>query len=65
MSLPGTGVECDDDISSQTFFEKFELVTPARGSRNARIESWRVLLIVLHQGISLEGIGLSSLDCGK
>jgi len=65
MSLPRTGVECDDDISSQTFFEKFELVTPARGSRNVGIEGWRVLFIVLHQGISLEGIRLSSLDCRK
>ena len=65
MSLPGTGIECDDDISSQTVFEKFKLVTSARGSRNAGIECWRILSIVLHQGISLDGIGLSSLDCGK
>jgi len=65
MSLPRTSVKCDDNISSQTFFEKFELVIPARGSRNTGIEGWRVLPIVLHQGISLEGIGLSSLDRGK
>lgn len=65
MSLPGTGIECDNDISSQTVFEKFKLVASARGSRSGGIEGWRVFSIVPHQGVSLDGIGLSSLDCGK
>ena len=60
MGLSSSGIECDDDISSQAVFEKFKLVTSARGGRSAGIEGWCILSIVLHQGISLDGIELSA-----
>ena len=65
MGLSSSGIECDDDISSQTFFEKFELVVPASGGCNVGIEGCCLLFIVLHQGVSLDGIGLAFSESWK